>query len=242
MGKQVSLIKFTGRTGDVVGSKGTQGRVILRAYQPDVKNPQTEAQVAQRTRFLTATALAAGFKDALMGLTTAAKSKEITKRNLLVKTLCKASNGIINVGGWDGNTMTSSVDWEKIKLSRNEVSTEVNVAQPSFSEESKVEVTWTGGEANERVIVVVYQPDSNMALTGIASANAGTLTVNTPTNWSGMPVHVYAYVMAFGTEDSAISYDSWWSGNDTLAEAKKSQLESEAQYSATTYLGFGTIA
>ncbi len=41
---------FSGRVGNVVGSRIFSIDVI-RSYQPDVSNPQTESQVAQRTKF-----------------------------------------------------------------------------------------------------------------------------------------------------------------------------------------------
>jgi hypothetical protein len=51
MARIVSIIQFTGRAGSAVGSKGKNGKILLRQYQPSVANPQTEAQMAQRARF-----------------------------------------------------------------------------------------------------------------------------------------------------------------------------------------------
>ena len=51
MAKQISAIKFTGTMGNMVGSKGLDGKVIIREKPASVANPQTEDQMAQRARF-----------------------------------------------------------------------------------------------------------------------------------------------------------------------------------------------
>ncbi len=54
MGKITSIITFTGKLGNVVGSKGQRGRHLIRARQYEVKNPRSNAQNVQRMIFATA--------------------------------------------------------------------------------------------------------------------------------------------------------------------------------------------
>lgn len=51
MAKQISAIRFIGKMGQMVGSKGLDGKVILKEAAASVANPQTEDQMNQRARF-----------------------------------------------------------------------------------------------------------------------------------------------------------------------------------------------
>lgn len=59
MAKQVSAIKFVGTMGNMVGSKGLDGKVIIREKAASVNNPQTEGQMDQRARFKLASQVSA---------------------------------------------------------------------------------------------------------------------------------------------------------------------------------------
>lgn len=51
MAKAVGMVgTLAGRTGNVVYSKGLNGTTIVRAYQPQVANPRSDAQRAQRAK------------------------------------------------------------------------------------------------------------------------------------------------------------------------------------------------
>lgn len=51
MGKSVNIIgTIRGKVGSVVFSKGPKGETIMRSYQPQVSNPRTRAQLAQRAK------------------------------------------------------------------------------------------------------------------------------------------------------------------------------------------------
>ena len=57
MGKIVSVIQFTGRTGNLVGSKGQDGTVVLKNHQPHVTNRNTQEQVNARVKLALAGSL-----------------------------------------------------------------------------------------------------------------------------------------------------------------------------------------
>lgn len=57
MGKIVSVIQFTGRTGNLVGSKGQDGNVILKTHVPHIANRNTQEQVNARVKMALAGSL-----------------------------------------------------------------------------------------------------------------------------------------------------------------------------------------
>lgn len=50
MAKQVSVYQYTGKLGEAVGSKGLDGKIMVRRAPASVSNPQTDAQMAQRAK------------------------------------------------------------------------------------------------------------------------------------------------------------------------------------------------
>ena len=50
MAKFRSIIFFSGRAGNIVGSKGQNGEYIVKQYQPTVLNPNTQGQQEQRKK------------------------------------------------------------------------------------------------------------------------------------------------------------------------------------------------
>ena len=60
---------YVKRLGGTIGQKAGNGQYKIYAYQPDVYNPRTDAQILQRAKFTFCTQLAALFTDdALVGL------------------------------------------------------------------------------------------------------------------------------------------------------------------------------
>lgn len=60
---------FVKKLGSVVGQKAGDGKYKVYAYQPEVSNPRTDAQLIQRAKFTFVTQLAAIFTDAgIIGL------------------------------------------------------------------------------------------------------------------------------------------------------------------------------
>lgn len=86
MAKQVSAIKFTGTMGNMVGSKGLDGKVILREKAASVANPQTVDQMNQRAKFKLA-AKVAGMLGEVGQLALKANGYKTTRRGTLNKQL-----------------------------------------------------------------------------------------------------------------------------------------------------------
>lgn len=243
MGKFAGLVKFTGRTGDIVGSKGTKGDYITRIHQPIVKNPNTMKQVAQRLRFLTATALSAAIMEADdAGMVGYAKGRRISTRNAMTQMLAKKTNEAIRIDETTPSNPRAEIDYGRVFISYG-IGDQVMFGELDLSTEGQVSTTWTGGIANQVVHMVVYNPVANQAVAATpVEGTTGAIVCNVPRIWSGMKVYVYGFTQNMKSEDEAINYISWWSMGSVEAEAQLSATDAEATPSISAYLGTGDIA
>lgn len=84
MAKQISAIKFVGKLGNIVGSRGIDGKAILREKAASVANPQTEDQMNQRAR-MSLSAKVAGMLGEVGKLALKANGYKSTRRGTLIK-------------------------------------------------------------------------------------------------------------------------------------------------------------
>jgi hypothetical protein len=89
MARIVSIFQFTGRVGSAVGSKGKNGKILLRQYQPSVANPRTDAQMSQRAKIKLASQVA-GMLGEVGRTALIANGHRKSERGLLVKKLLKS--------------------------------------------------------------------------------------------------------------------------------------------------------
>ena len=86
MGKQISSIRFIGTVGNLTGSKGIDGKILLREKVASVSNPQTVDQMNQRAKFKLA-AKVAGMLGEVGQLALKANGYKATRRGTLNKKL-----------------------------------------------------------------------------------------------------------------------------------------------------------
>lgn len=242
MGKFAGLVKFTGKTGDIVGAKGTKGDYIAKAYQPTVKNPQTVGQIKTRVKFLTATGLAKMFLEA-NGFANIAKSRRVSAFNVMASKFFKQSDFITFDGTPTDMDARTQIDWAALQLSDGAL----GYPEPgtlNFAEEAEVKVPFTVEDAgnNDIVHVVIAQPDTNGVVHEAVNASASPATVRVPALWSGMRVKVYLFRQAADSETSRATYLSLFSNNSVAARATKSAIAGASEYSKTVYAGDGTVA
>ena len=181
-----------GKIGPVVGRKFREEN-IYSAYQKNVFNPRTEAQQIHRTRFRTLSEIAHGFAcGAIFGFRTAAKGTNLSPRNLFQKT------------NWPCVTASSpdatNIDYSGMKVSRGGLSN-VNFFAPNFDIPNKISVSFEDygaacqRTAGDRAFIFVYCPDAG---TGILSEEvkleAAKVSLDTPTAWNGLKVHIWGFV------------------------------------------------
>lgn len=236
------MIKFTGRVGDVVGRKGTKGGIIFSAYQPDVKNPQSLAQVQQRVRFLTATALAAQFTDdALAGLAPRASSMRVSRRTAMASRLMRKDDGTITVS--NTTPVEATIGYESVKFSQG-TTPEWAAGTLDVQTPMKVKVPFTTKPTEgDYIHIIAICPDLGAAKSTMVVAGADTeeVELTVPAAWQGQKVHVYVYSQNAAEGDQDWFYRSYWNGGDLEAQATARAIENAANYSETVYVGYGTI-
>lgn len=242
MGKAKSMIKFTGRVGDIVGRKGIKGGIVFSAYQPDVKNPQTPAQINQRVRFLTATGLAHQLpQDALAGFAPVAASKRISRRTAYASYLMSKKAAVIAVAE-EFNEYKATISYEELVFSRG---TDVYEASTLDAETPRtIKTTVAGLQPKDIVHAVAIIPEAKTAVSKVEKAGGASLEIslNFPTSMTGLKAHVYIYVQRINDDNARATYLSFWDGSEFEAEAAVKAIESSASYSATTYVGQAQIS
>lgn len=187
-----------GKVGPVVARKFREENVYS-AYQKNVANPRTEAQIAHRKRFRAMSELAHNFAcGAIFGFRTAAKGTNLSPRNLFQKT----NWPYVTATG----TGTVNVDYTTMAVSKGGLSN-VHPDIPEFDIPSSVKVDFveTGSPCqrtkNDKVYIYVYCPDAKQGiLSEPIDITAQTSSVKVPAHWNGMKVHVWIFCRNEGEE------------------------------------------
>ena len=190
-----------GKIGPVVGRKFREENVYS-AYQKNVSNPRSEAQMTHRYRFRALSTLSHDMAcGAIFGFRTAAKGTNLSPRNLFQKT------------NWNSVSATSSgtinIDYSGIAISKGGLSV-VNFEVPTFDIPLKVRVEFSEfgapcqRTANDRVYVYAYCPDAKQGvMSGPVNIDGGTIELAVPNLWTGQRVHVWGFVRNDGPADVA---------------------------------------
>lgn len=181
-----------GKVGPVVGRKFREENVYS-AYQKNVFNPNTEKQKLQRMKFKALSQLAHNFAcGAIFGFRTAAKGTNLSPRNLFQKT----NWPMIEATALD----SMHIDYSGMLVAKGALSN-VNFESANFDTPGKVRVTFAEfgspcqRTANDRVFVYVFCPDAKQGiLSGEVKLNEGSVTIDVPSLWMGLRVHVYGFV------------------------------------------------
>ena len=187
-----------GKVGPVVARKFREENVYS-AYQKNVANPRTGAQMAHRARFKAMSELAHNIAcGAIFGFRTAAKGTNLSPRNLFQKT------------NWPSVTATGTgsvvIDYIGMVVSKGGLSN-VHPDTPQFDNPEEVKVVFSESGSpcqrtkNDKAYIYVYCPDAKQ---GILSApidiEEQTGSVKVPGYWNGMKVHVWIFCRNEGPE------------------------------------------
>lgn len=251
MGKLVGIVQFKGKVGEVVGSKGKKS-MILRAYQPDVKQANTVPQVKARVKFLTLTALSKTTKKLQFALANYAADKSLTVSNAFSK--LNASAVTVADPTQQNPDFEGQIDWSKVRFSQGDVPGVIfrrpDLTTPGVisSDISDPELTGLTPEAKQattrRVFLAAVCPaTAECFVSDPTNPASGSVTTAIPDSWNGQAVEVFGWVMDFNTAEEAIAYDSYWTSGAASLEAKATiaRMQAAARYSTTQYLGNGEI-
>lgn len=207
----IGSASISGKAGGNVFAKGLDGGTIMRAYQPQVKNPNTEAQMGVRAKFKMLSVIAAGMKNALMLNTTRVE----TQRNAFIR----VNSPAVTIRG-----TVAEVDAGSLVVSRG---TEPLGGVPTFAAEQGVAngyvVTIPGGTANTigyAVGVVVLDPHDGVSqVYSYYFAGSATKHITLPAD-NLANCRVYAYRVEAATSGAAATYgeltDNSADGDHTL--------------------------
>lgn len=154
MGKSANIIgTIRGKVGSVVFSKGPKGETLMRSYQPQVYNPRTMPQLAQRAKVTMAGKLSKLIPiEALSGLGMGSRLANRSEFNS--NCLRKA------VAVWQGGQYTASVLPGKLEFSKGVASLGATLGTMSVTA-NKVSVALSNvnadGNHGVRLIAVVMQ-------------------------------------------------------------------------------------
>lgn len=208
MGKsyQGAYGNYTGKVGNVIARK-SNGRTVLAIYQPIVKNPKTEEQTNQRTKFGMLSQFASqigafiseGFKES--GVNTTAYNRFIKKN-------------FADVFG--GSYPDYELLYNKTKVSVG------NLLMPyspsALIDSNTVNVSWSdnSGEGNakdtDKAMILVYNSAKGTAVFKLSGENRGSRQDNLtlPSTWAGDSVDIW---MAMVSADGELHSESVYLGN-----------------------------
>lgn len=245
MGKQVSIIQFNGKVGNVVGSKGADGKMLLRARPVIMSKSQTEAQIEQRTLFAAVNSAASEIPSAFFdSLVKEAKSKHITPRNLFVSKNVTGSNMLTTAERpWLKNNDTFEPTYQNVIF--NEKGFDITTGNPDFTSPLEVRIPITAGfEDKDMIQILLVSPDTKQQILRVHQFTAGETAVtlsNLPGTWSGQTIYIYmqaARAKSSGDTNTVVNYyTQFWSAWNTVSGSVSELIV----WSATRYVGTGNV-
>lgn len=207
MAKSVGLVgTLRGKAGNYVYAKGENGSTIVRAYQPQVSNPNTDAQVLQRAKLNLAGRLSKITpKSVIIGMDGATNRQRRSRYNALI-----SKSAVATISGGQG---TASITDAQLKFSEGIA---MNYGTTTSIEEGRVTPTGINniivnrtcyaeaqGHYAEKLIAVVVDASGSMykritsadinfdaATTAVANIPVGELAVGDKVNVYVVPVNM----------------------------------------------------
>lgn len=246
MGKFTSIIQFKGKVGELVGSRDSKGEMTVRKHQPEIKNPQTDAQMVQRTRFLAINAYASlAGEAAFAGLTPRARSNRMTTRNAFVKLNLADRNTVVAEKMQDGS-FKAEIAPRSVKFAEGTLGTPM-VGRPTLQEIEgtpvAIELPITAGQGNHyrtRFVGVAINSESHKCIVDIRNAEEEKFVFAlTDPNHDFGTYYLYVYTMQLDSEGDEYTFSSWLSTGGTALEANASirTIWGSAQYSDSIPVG-----
>lgn len=197
-----SILYGVGKAGNIVGRKGKGGEFIIAAYQPQVANPNTQAQqiVRAKAKLITQTfgPMAPWAKVFIKPSGKRTYWSELVKLNL--------DEAVT------GTFPSFEVDYPNAVLANGSLELPFN-AQGSV-DSNALTLTWAdnsgmgGASATDEIAVVMYDKNKKLTIfqTGVAKRSERTGTVTIPTAWNSDSIEVWMAMRAVSGEISKSQY------------------------------------
>lgn len=248
MAKQVSVVQFNGRVGELVGAKTLKGNNSLRIHRATIANPNTLAQRKQRTAFLAANQTAASLpSQVLEAFMPYAKSQGMSARNAFVRLNLRNGAFAATRAGSDGELVSTPLSQspEKVLLTAGH-STIASFNALSFENPSQVDTSFdiAGDYTPSNVIahMLVYNEELQQyayASTTASAATGNRLSARVPSAWNGM--RVFVFIWAQNTAPTGLDANTIYQGRPFYAQSDLRSIASKSEYSKSIYAGSGTV-
>lgn len=208
--KQGILGGFSGKVGTVIGGSW-KGISYMRSIPQSVKNPRTEGQVNQRTKFT----VALDFLKPMTGLIQVGFKLYAQKQTAFNAAMSYILNNAIV-----GTSPNFSVDYNMALVSRGSLTGAVNAQATSAN--GAVNLTWDdnsgigNGVATDKALIVALNPSRGESVfdAGGNLRSSGSEDIPVPAYWVGENVEVF---LGFITEDGKNVSNSIYLGTVTVA-------------------------
>lgn len=207
--KQGILGGFSGKVGTVVGGSW-KGISYMRSLAQNVKNPRTEAQMTQRSKF----AIAIAFLKPITDYVRVGFKPYASKQ-----TAFNAAMSYIVANAISGEYPDHTLDFAKVLVSRGSLFPVDNAS--AEVDAGKVTISWTDNSgisdalATDVAMPLVFNSLRGEAVfsTAAAARADGLAEINLPAEWSGDPVQIY---LGFVSQDGKAIANSIYLGEKTL--------------------------
>jgi hypothetical protein len=207
--KQGILGGFSGKVGTVVGGSW-KGISYMRSLAQNVKNPRTEAQMTQRSKF----ALTLAFLKPITNYVRVGFKPYATKQ-----TAFNAAMSYIVANAISGEYPNHTLDFAKVLVSRGSLFPVENAS--AEADAGKITISWTDNSGisdalpTDVAMPLVFNPLKVEAVfsTSAAARADGMAEINLPADWAGDNVEVY---LGFVSADGKAIANSIYLGEKTL--------------------------
>lgn len=207
--KQGILGGFSGKVGTVVGGSW-KGISYMRSLAQNVKNPRTEAQMTQRSKF----ALTLAFLKPITNYVRVGFKPYASKQ-----TAFNAAMSYIVANAISGEYPNHTLDFAKVLVSRGSLFPVENAS--AEADAGKITISWTDNSGisdalpTDVAMPLVFNPLKVEAVfsTSAAARADGMAEINLPADWAGDNVEVY---LGFVSADGKAIANSIYLGEKTL--------------------------
>lgn len=222
MAKSSNIIgTIAGKAGSMVFSKGPDGSTIMRAYQPQVANPRSDAQMTQRAKMILSGKLSkivpAGAISGLMQGATLKNRSRFTRQIIELASVTTS-----------GGVKTASVQPQDIVFSEGIVPMPATVGAVTLTATTAtvaISGVTADGANGLRLIAVVLNPDRSNAYEACAfkdtvlQADTASVVLNLPvTLQAGQSVLIYACPFRLVNRRNNVRSAGVWIDSDVIAE------------------------
>ncbi|MCL2728360.1 MAG: DUF6266 family protein [Bacteroidales bacterium] len=202
---------FSGKVGTVVGASW-RGIAYMRSLPLKVRNPRTQPQLEQRSKF----ALTLDFLKPITGLLRIGWKLYSHKQSPFNAAISYTIANAIT-----GSYPSYAINPSKVMISRGALSPAVDAAATAASSGGSIYFDWVDNSGSstakvtDKALVAVINPTKSEAVFDTAGATRtdASQSVNTPANWVGDTVHAY---MGFISEDGKDVANSVYLGTVTV--------------------------